>query len=87
VRALQSRATPEFWEHYQTLPLAVRLAADKQFQLFAQNPGHPSLKFKRVGELWSVRVTEGYRALAIQNSDTLYWFWIGSHDDYELLLR
>jgi len=69
------------------LPLAVRLAADKQFQLFAQNPGHPSLKFKRVGELWSVRVTEGYRALAIQNSDTLYWFWIGSHDDYELLLR
>ncbi|WP_260445931.1 MULTISPECIES: hypothetical protein [unclassified Nostoc] len=37
--------------------------------------------------LWSVRISGGYRALAIKNSEDYYWIWIGSHDEYEALIE
>ncbi|WP_442947714.1 hypothetical protein [Nostoc sp.] len=30
-----------------------------------------------------MRVTRGYRALGVLKGDTVTWFWIGSHDNYE----
>jgi len=51
------------------------------------NPRHPSLHFARKGEYWSVRITRSYRALAREHEGTPYWFWIGSHDDYERILK
>ena len=36
--------------------------------------------------MWSVRVGAGYRALAILDGDTFFWYWIGDHDQYEKLL-
>jgi hypothetical protein len=27
------------------------------------------------------------RAIGILQNDTVTWFWIGDHDDYELMLR
>jgi len=44
------------------------------------------LRFKKVGELWSVRIGKGYRALAIKEGDTYFWFWIGTHEDYDQML-
>jgi hypothetical protein len=44
------------------------------------------LRFKKVGEPWSIRIGGGYRALALLQDDTFYWFWIGHHADYEQLL-
>jgi hypothetical protein len=29
------------------------------------------------------RVTLGYRAIGIMDNDTVTWFWIGGHDEYE----
>ena len=40
--------------------------------------------------IFSVRITRDYRALAIWNVDgdeDLVWFWIGSHSEYDRLLR
>jgi len=34
-----------------------------------------------------VRITRGYRALGILEGDTVTWFWIGSHKDYERFFR
>jgi len=48
---------------------------------------HPSLHFKRAGLLWSVRINEAYRALGREQDGTLYWLWIGPHDEYERLIR
>lgn len=48
--------TPQFWELYRHLPLEVRELADKNFALLKANPQHPSLHFKKIGRLWSVRV-------------------------------
>jgi hypothetical protein len=79
-------ASPRFWHHYNQLPEAVQRLADKNYELLKQNPHHPSLHFKQIGRFWSVRVGLRYRALAVEASDSLIWFWIGSHDDYDHLI-
>jgi hypothetical protein len=82
-------ASPAFWDAYAKLPTAVRELADKNYALLKENPRHASLHFKKVGRFWSVRVGLRYRALAIDVDDGLlwFWFWIGSHADYDELTR
>lgn len=70
----------------------IRTRADKQFALLKDNPQHPSLQFKKLGErrgqeIWSARVTLTYRALAIKLEGEYLWFWIGEHNVYEALIR
>ena len=80
-------ASPAFWQVYAKLPDAVRALADKNYALLKENPQHPSLKLKKVGRYWSVRVGLHYRALAVEKDGDLVWFWIGSHADYDTLIR
>jgi hypothetical protein len=35
----------------------------------------------------SVRVGLAYRALGVRDTEEIIWFWIGSHADYDQLLR
>lgn len=79
-------ASADFWARYHALPAGVREVADKNFGLLKADPRHPSLHFKRIGTIWSVRVGDGYRALAHDVDDGVQWFWIGSHADYDRLL-
>ena len=78
--------TADYWECYARLPEFVRRLADANYELLRANPHHPSLHFKRVGKLWSVRVGIGYRALAMDSKDGPIWFWIGSHAGYDRIL-
>jgi hypothetical protein len=80
-------ASPAFWEAYERLPEAVGELADKNYALLKRDPHHPSLHFKKVGRYWSVRVGLRYRALATEIEDGLLWFWIGSHADYDALIK
>jgi hypothetical protein len=55
-----------------------------------QDPSHPSLRFKQVHAsraISAVRIGLAYRALAVRDGEDLIWFWIGSHADYDQLLR
>jgi hypothetical protein len=54
--------------------------------LLKENPGHPSLHFKQVGDFVSARVGLHHRALGVRDGDDVAWFWIGNHDDYERLI-
>jgi hypothetical protein len=81
-----SHASDEFWELSRSLPPDVQKQADKQFELFRQNPFHPSLHLKPVGQVWSARVNKAYRVLGYHEGNVFYWFWIGSHQDYERVL-
>ncbi len=83
----RSQTLPEFWQLYDALPEEIRQRASKQYAIFAENPRHPSLRLKPVGEFWSVRVTDDYRALAVREGNTFTWFWIGPHDDYERIFN
>jgi hypothetical protein len=82
--------TPKYWKFYYNLPANVRDVADKYFSLLKQNPKHPSLHLKKIDDLWSVRAGIHYRALGMDTRDTpkgILWFWIGSHHEYERLIR
>ncbi len=80
-------ATPEFWFCYRQIPANIRVLADKNFELLKDNPWHPSLHLKKIDIFWSVRIGLRYRALAKDRVEGLAWFWIGSHDRYEQLLK
>jgi len=54
------------------------------------NPTHPSLGFKRVGQkyvVYLVRVGAGWRAIGVIEKGSIIWFWIGSHADYDKIIR
>jgi hypothetical protein len=79
-------ASESFWKLYRELPDYVRQLADEKFQLLKSDPRHPSLRLKRIGEVWSVRAGQHYRALGHDVPDGIQWFWIGTHADYDRLI-
>jgi hypothetical protein len=87
---MKSQATSKFWELYARLPRRVQRQARKVYQMWKENPRHPGVHFKRVDDeepVYSARVSDAYRALGILEGNTVIWYWIGSHDDYERLLK
>jgi len=85
-----SRTTDRFWKCYRELPEQIRKEAKKAYRKFKKNPYHPGLRFKRIHStrpIFSLRVTKDYRAVGIQQENQMIWFWIGSHGDYNNLLK
>lgn len=80
-------ATPAFWECYHRLPQRIQHLADKNYTILKENPKHPSLHLKKANKYWSVRVGISYRALAVEVEEGLVWFWIGTHSEYDRLLK
>jgi len=83
---MKSKTLPSFWEHYANLDKKTKTQARKAYFLWRENPFHPSLHFKCVNSkenVWSVRISKGYRAIGVLDNRTVTWFWIGNHDDYE----
>jgi hypothetical protein len=71
---MKSFTTIDFWEAYAQLPEDIKEQARKTYQLWQENQSHPSLCFKKVGKnLWSARVSSGYRALALKKGDDYYY--------------
>ena len=83
----EHHASRAFWAAYDQLPSAQRQPADKCFALLKHNPQHLSLRLKPVGQYRSVRVGLDYGALARQVKDGYLWFWIGTHAEYDRLVR
>jgi len=80
------RTTTRFWKCFEKLPYPIQKIAQKNFRLLKENPLHPSLHFKQVDELWSVRVGLNYRAIAVKDDADFIWVWIGAHDKYEQMI-
>ena len=84
---LRSFLTASFRKLYAELPNGVQKLADEKYRLFQQDPFHPSLKFQAKGRLWTVAIGRSCRAIARRFGNDLYWVWIGSHEDYNHVLR
>jgi hypothetical protein len=76
-----------FWRFFHGLPDGIKDAAREQYRQLRKDPTHPSLHFKKVQNFYSVRVTKGYRALAVKANDDYIWFWVGTHDMYDRYIR
>lgn len=84
---MRSRASDKFWRLYGELPPEVQRLADKNYRLWVADHRHPSLHFKKVNRYWVARVGDNYRAVGIEFEGAITWFWIGSHDEYERLIK
>jgi phosphoketolase len=85
---VKSEISQDFLDAYRKLPREVRELARTSYRRFRENPNHPGLHFKRLQgtDLYSVRIGLSYRALGTMTGDTMTWFWIGSHADYDKLV-
>lgn len=86
---MKSRLNEEFLECFRRLPEEVKELARKNYKLWVADHSHPSLQFKRVGmkkPIYSVRIGIGWRTLGLLDGDTITWFWIGSHAEYDRLV-
>jgi hypothetical protein len=86
---VRSHTTAEFRELLAGAPEAIKTKAQLAYRLWADNPAHPSLRFKKVHAslpIYSVRIDLDWRAVGVLQGDAMIWFWIGSHADYERLL-
>ena len=81
------RTSVRFWNLFSRLPEAAQDVARKNFELLKDNPSHPSLHFKKVGKLWSVRAGINHRALAVEDGPDYIWVWIGPHDEYMRMIK
>lgn len=86
---MNSLVTDDFRACFAALPNEVQAQARRAYQIWRANPAHPSLRFKPIqghAGLYSVRVGLGWRALGHLEGNTVTWFWIGSHADYDRLI-
>ena len=86
---MRSKASRSFWRAYEKLTPEWQRRARDAFELFRADHRHPGLQFKKVGDnpaLYSARVSRNYRALGVVEGDTIIWFWIGDHEDYDRLV-
>ena len=83
-----SRTRPEFWRLLAKLDREVQRSARDTYERFLSDPAHPSLHFKKLANVphaWSVRIGKQYRAVGERRGDTVWWFWIGTHNEFDKL--
>jgi hypothetical protein len=87
VNPFRSTTTSRFWKLFSELPVEVQALAFEKYERFKQDPYHPSLGFQAKGKAWTVEIGRSYRAIAYRSENRLSWFWIGSHEDYNNVLK
>jgi hypothetical protein len=79
-------ASHDFWRCFGKLPAELQELTEKTFSKIKSDPQDPTVHFKKIVHCWSVRIGAHHRALAVQVSDRLVWFWIGNYFDYAALV-
>jgi mRNA-degrading endonuclease RelE of RelBE toxin-antitoxin system len=86
---VKSRTTDQFRRAFADLPKQVQQQTREAYRQFKQDPNHPSLRFKKIHPelpIYSARISKSYRAVGQLDGDTVIWFWVGSHAEYDRLL-
>lgn len=86
---MKSIHTKAYHELFVKLPSDVQQQARKANRLFEEDPSYPSLRFKCIDKeksRYSIRVNKSYRIVGKKIDDTIYWYFIGKHSDYDHLL-
>ncbi|ROZ63124.1 hypothetical protein EEB15_30225 [Ramlibacter sp. WS9] len=87
---MKSVTTEKFRLLFASAPSERQMRIKDAYRLWKDNPAHPSLRFKKIHArlpIYSVRVDLDWRAVGVLQDDTLVWFWVGPHPQYEALLR
>lgn len=85
---MTSKAHDDFWRCFDALPAEVQQLARERFRLWQRDAFNVALHFKPLAaDVWSVRVNQQYRALGRRKGSLIVWFWIGSHAQYDELIK
>lgn len=60
------------------------------YRTWMRDPWHPSLQFKKIHTtkpIYSARVGLDWRAVCVRTDDMALWYFIGSHGDYDKLIK
>jgi hypothetical protein len=72
-----------FWKAFENLPVSIQNLAREKYARWKRDPFQPSLHFEeRRNGVCVVRIGPGYRAVGLREGDTVIWFWIGTHEEY-----
>ena len=83
-----SKTHEDFWAGFGVLPKAIQKLAREKFHLWQEEPFNPSLQFKELlQDVWSARINQNYRTLGRRSGNLIVWFWIGTHAEYDQLLK
>ncbi len=85
-----SRTTRKFRDEIRRLPKEVQASAHRAYRLWLDDPWHDSLQFKEASEtekVYSARVGLHWRVLGFKQDNVIVWYWIGSHAEYDNLLK
>jgi mRNA interferase RelE/StbE len=76
------RRTESFEKDYRRLSAEMKAQVDKQLAYLIQNPGHPSLKVKKLRgtDKYEIRVSRGYRLTFRYIDEILELRRVGTHD-------
>ncbi|KAM3101537.1 hypothetical protein ACKFKF_07285 [Phormidesmis sp. 146-12] len=86
---MNSRTTIQFRKLFADLSEQVQQQTRAAYLQFKEDPSHPSLRFKKVHPdlpIYSARISRNYRAVGQLDGDTVIWFWVGSHAEYDKFL-
>lgn len=87
---MNSRTTKSFRDDLKKLSPDLRKQAREAYEQFERDPFSPGLNFEEINarkHIWSVRITRSFRALGICEHNSITWYWIGSHREYEKRTR
>ena len=87
---MKSVTTPQFWKAFDKLPIRIQSRARNSYLMWRENPQHPSLHYKQIHSsepIYSVRIGLAYRALGRLEHETMIWFWIGSHEEFNSMIN
>jgi hypothetical protein len=87
---MNSHTTDKFRKAFAELSADVQKQARQAYRHFIENPYHPSLHFKPIHPtrpIYSVRIGLDYRAVGVRDGDDIIWYWVGSHAEYDKLIR
>lgn len=83
-----SKTHEDFWICFNALPKAVQKQASEKFRLWRRDPFNAVLQFKELPKnVWSVRINQNYRVLGRRKGNLIVWFWMGTHAEYDQLLK
>ena len=75
---------------FDALPTDIQQLAVRSYRLWLNDPQHPSLHFRRlqgISNRFTVRVGDHYRALGMLAGETITWVWIGTHAEYDRIVK
>ncbi len=79
---MKYRRTPEFKADYEALPDEIKAKVKKAFELFKEDPKHPSLHTKKIKGTEGVfegRIDRNYRFTFHYEEDTVFFRKVGPH--------